>query len=70
MGRKKRMFYMLVPQGVLKHIDVTADGKARENKQATATDNLIEQIIPLLDEPINVLEKGVYPSDFTALVLN
>ena len=34
MGRKKRMFYMLVPQGVLKHIDVTADGKAREYKQA------------------------------------
>ena len=37
-------------------------------KQATATDNLIEQIIPLLDEPINVLEQGVYPSDFTAFV--
>ena len=37
-------------------------------KQATATDNLIEQIIPLLDEPINVLEKGIYPSDFTAFV--
>ena len=37
-------------------------------KQATATDNLIEQIIPLLDEPINVLEEGVYPSDFRAFV--
>jgi hypothetical protein len=37
-------------------------------KQATATDNLIEQIIPLLDEPINVLEEGVYPPDFTAFV--
>ena len=35
-------------------------------KQTTATDNLIEQIIPLLDEPINILEQGVYPSDFTA----
>ena len=37
-------------------------------KPATASDNLIEQIIPLLDEPINVLEEGVYPSDFTAFV--
>jgi hypothetical protein len=37
-------------------------------KQATATDNLIEQIIPLLDEPINVLEQGVYPIDFIAFV--
>ena len=37
-------------------------------EQATASDNLIEQIIPLLDEPINVLEQGVYPSDFTAFV--
>ena len=37
-------------------------------KQATASDNLIEQIIPLLDEPINVLEEGVYPSDFRAFV--
>jgi hypothetical protein len=37
-------------------------------KQATATDNLIEQIIPLLDEPINVMEEGVYPSDFRAFV--
>ena len=37
-------------------------------KQATASDNLIEQIIPLLDEPIYVLEQGVYPSDFTAFV--
>ena len=36
--------------------------------QATATDNLIEQIIPLLDEPINVLEEGVYPPDFRAFV--
>ena len=37
-------------------------------KQAEASDNLIEQIIPLLDEPINVLEDGVYPSDFRAFV--
>jgi hypothetical protein len=37
-------------------------------KQATATDNLIEQIIPLLDEPINVLEEGVYPPGFRAFV--
>jgi len=37
-------------------------------KQAIASDNLIEQIIPLLDEPINVLEEGVYPSDFRAFV--
>jgi hypothetical protein len=37
-------------------------------KQATASDNLIEQIIPLLDEPINVLEEGVYPPDFIAFV--
>ena len=27
-------------------------------KQAEASDNLIEQIIPLLDEPINVVEEG------------
>ena len=37
-------------------------------KQAEASDNLIEQIIPLLDQPINVLEDGVYPSDFRAFV--
>ena len=37
-------------------------------KQTTATDNLIEQIIPLLDEPINVLEEGEYPPDFRAFV--
>lgn len=37
-------------------------------KQAIASDNLIEQIIPLLDQPINVLEEGVYPSDFRAFV--
>ena len=37
-------------------------------KQAEASDNLIEQIIPLLDQPINVLEEGVYPSDFRAFV--
>jgi len=37
-------------------------------KRAEASDNLIEQIIPLLDEPINVLEEGVYPSDFRAFV--
>ena len=37
-------------------------------KRAKASNNLIEQIIPLLDEPINVLEEGVYPSDFKAFV--
>ena len=37
-------------------------------ERAKASDNLIEQIIPLLDEPINVLEEGVYPSDFRAFV--
>ena len=37
-------------------------------KQAEASDNLIEQIMPLLDQPINVLEEGVYPSDFRAFV--
>jgi len=37
-------------------------------KRAEASDNLIEQIIPLLDEPINVLEEGVYPPDFRAFV--
>jgi hypothetical protein len=37
-------------------------------EQATASDNLIEQIIPLLDEPVNILEQGVIPSDFTAFV--
>ena len=37
-------------------------------KQATASEKLIEQLIPLLDEPINVLEEGVYPSDFRAFV--
>ena len=37
-------------------------------KQAIASKNLIGQIIPLLDEPINVLEEGVYPSDFSAFV--
>ena len=37
-------------------------------KQAEASNNLIEQIIPLLDEPINVLKEGVYPSDFKAFV--
>ena len=37
-------------------------------KKAIASDNLIEKIIPLLDEPINVLEEGVYPSDFRAFV--
>ena len=37
-------------------------------KRAEASDNLIEQIIPLLDDPINVLEEGVYPSDFRAFV--
>lgn len=37
-------------------------------KRAEASDSLIEQIIPLLDEPINVLEEGVYPSDFRAFV--
>jgi hypothetical protein len=37
-------------------------------KQAMASKNLIAQIIPLLDQPINVLEDGVYPSDFRAFV--
>jgi len=37
-------------------------------KQAEESDNLIEQIIPLLDQPINVLEEGVYPSDFRAFI--
>ena len=37
-------------------------------KQSMASDNLIEQIIPLLEEPINVLEEEVYPSDFRAFV--
>lgn len=37
-------------------------------KQAMASKNLIGQIIPLLDEPISVLEEGVYPSDFRAFV--
>ena len=37
-------------------------------KQAIASKNLIAQIIPILDEPINVLEEGVYPSDFRAFV--
>jgi hypothetical protein len=37
-------------------------------KRAKASDNLIEQIIPLLDQPINVLGDGVYPSDFRAFV--
>ena len=37
-------------------------------KQAEASDYLIEQIIPLLDEPINVLEEGEYTSDFRAFV--
>jgi len=37
-------------------------------EQAEASDNLIEQIIPLLDQPINVLEESVYPSDFRAFV--
>ncbi|MGC6430343.1 MAG: hypothetical protein ACON5F_04810 [Jejuia sp.] len=37
-------------------------------KQAIASEKLIEQIIPLLDQPINVLEEGLYPSDFRAFV--
>ena len=48
----------------LKHKLITFD----DGKQAKAFDNLIEQIIPLLDNPINVLEEGVYPSDFRAFV--
>ena len=48
----------------LKHKLITFD----DGKQATASDNLIEQIIPLLDEPINVLEEGAYPPDFRAFV--
>ena len=34
MGRKKSKFYITVPQGVLKHLDVTADGNAVQYKQA------------------------------------
>ena len=37
-------------------------------KKAVASNKLIEQIIPLLDEPINVLEEDIYPSDFRAFV--
>jgi hypothetical protein len=48
----------------LKHRLITFEFR----EQATAIDNLIEQIIPLLDEPINVLEEGVYPPDFRAFV--
>ena len=60
----------------LKHRLITFEfGKLKDRlityecgKRITASDNLIEQIIPLLDEPINVFEEGVYPSDFTAFV--
>ena len=38
------------------------------NKITKYSDNLIEKIIPLLDEPINLLEEGVYPSDFIQFV--
>ena len=38
------------------------------NKITEYSDNLIEKIIPLLDEPINLLEEGVYPSDFIQFV--
>ena len=48
----------------LKHMLITYEF----GEQATASDNLIEQIIPLLDESINVLEEGVYPPDFRAFV--
>ena len=48
----------------LKHKLITL----KVGKKAVASDKLIEQIIPLLDEPINVLEEGVYPSDFRAFV--
>ena len=48
----------------LKHKHITFE----YGKRAKASDNLIEQIIPLLDQPINVLEEGVYPSDFRAFV--
>ena len=34
MGRKKSKFYITVPQGVLKHLDVIADGNAVQYKQA------------------------------------
>ena len=34
MGRKKRKLFMLIPQGVVKHLNVTTDGKAFEYKQA------------------------------------
>ena len=40
----------------------------RINEPAVAVDNLIECIIPLLDEPVMVYEEGVFPSDFRAFV--
>ena len=40
----------------------------RINEPAVAVDNLIECIIPLLDEPAMVYEEGVFPSDFRAFV--
>ena len=48
MGRKKRMLYMLVPQGVAKQLEVTADGKALEYKQAHFISILTHQDKPLL----------------------
>lgn len=40
----------------------------RMNKPALAVDNLIECIIPLLDEPVMVYEDDVFPGDFRAFV--
>ncbi len=40
----------------------------RLNEPALAVDNLIERIIPLLDEPVNVYEEGIFPGDFRAFV--
>ena len=48
----------------LKHKLITFKWEA----ETTAENKLIEQIIPLLDEPINMLEEGVYASDFRAFI--
>ena len=40
----------------------------RLHQPAIAVDRIIEQIIPHLNEPINLLEEDVYPSDFTAFI--
>ena len=38
----------------------------RLNEPALAVDNLIERIIPLLDEPVMIYEEGPFPGDFRA----